>query len=399
MQPGEIILWRGRPDPWVIFAPQDIVLVPFSLIWTGFFVFFARSQVNGGSLFSAIYAIPFLVVGSYIVLLRFFVKWWARHRQRYAITNLRAVEVKRHGRSVREAPVGSTVEIRLRKGGRHATAIWPIAPKATRTSRFATIFLPAATGDLLRGTGWPGEGSTTALELDFNDVADVDGLTMFAKRAGFAVHERTDKSWLIGLGSLPARPQTPVPAARHATGKIRAWVDTRMLRHPYQLWTPLDAYQTASKLFQNLAPLRQFSLGAPSPTSRVQGSVSGWSVRLVAVGQMRNSWRYEFIGGITVNGPGCWLTGTVGPPGSIPGFSAAWFGFVSLFFIAGSIGFLSDAVTGHGFGLLPFVLIPGFMLIFFVVLTELAARFAAKEWERTEQWLRLLLDVPENPLT
>ena len=80
-----------RLDPWVIIAPQDIVLVPFSLIWTGFFVFFERSQVNGGSLFSAIYAVPFLVVGSYAVLLRVFVKWWARHRQHYAITNLRAV--------------------------------------------------------------------------------------------------------------------------------------------------------------------------------------------------------------------------------------------------------------------------------------------------------------------
>jgi len=383
----------------VIFAPQDIILVPFSLIWTGFFVLFERSQVHGGSLFNAIYGIPFLVAGSYTVLFRFFVKWWARHRQRYAITNLRAVEVRRHGRSVREAPAGSPVEIRLRKNGRHATFIWAITPNATRTSRFASAFMPPAMGDLVRGTGWPGAGRATALELDFNDVADVDGLRMFVQRAGFAVHERTDKSWLIGLGNFPAKPQALAPAVTQTTGKVRAWVETRMLRHPYQLWTPLDAYETASKLFQNLAPLRQFSLGVPSPTSRVQGSVSGWSVRLVAAGQMRNSWRYEFIGGITVNGPGCWLTGTVGPPGSIPGFSAVWFGFVSLFFIGGSIGFLSDAVTGRGIGLLPFVLIPGFMLVFFVVLTELAARSAAREWERTEQWLRLLLDVPESPLT
>jgi hypothetical protein len=39
------------------------------------------------------------------------------------------------------------------------------------------------------------------------------------------------------------------------------------------------------------------------------------------------------------------------------------------------------------------------MLGGFVVLTEAAARSAAKEWERMEQWLRLLLDVPENPWT
>ena len=76
------------------------------------------------------------------------------------------------------------MEIRLRKGGRHATAIWPVAPKATRISRLATIFLPGATGDLLRGTGWPGADGARALELDFNDVADVDGLRTLVQRGG-----------------------------------------------------------------------------------------------------------------------------------------------------------------------------------------------------------------------
>jgi hypothetical protein len=157
-RPGEILLWRGRPDPSVIFAPQDIVLVPFSLVWTGFFVAFEKSQIHSASAFSEVFGIPFLLVGSYVVLVRFFVKWWVRHRQRYAITNLRAVEVKRHRRSLREAPMGSPVEIRLRKGGRHATAIWAVAASATRTSRFAGAFVPPSMGDFVRGTGWPGAG-------------------------------------------------------------------------------------------------------------------------------------------------------------------------------------------------------------------------------------------------
>jgi hypothetical protein len=89
--------------------------------------------------------------------------------------------------------------------------------------------------------------------------------------------------------------------------------------------------------------------------------------------------------------------GTVGPPAFIPAFSALWLGFVSVFFIGGSIGFLTDALTGHGFGLLPFVLIPALMLGMFIVITEMGARISAKEWERMEQWLRLLLDGPEEP--
>jgi hypothetical protein len=170
-----------------------------------------------------------------------------------------------------------------------------------------------------------------------------------------------------------------------------------MLRHPYHLWTPLDAYEAASKLSENLAPVRQFSFGAFSPTSRFRGSVSGWSVRLVAAGQGRNSWRYEFTGDITVNVLGCWLSGTVGPPAFVPAFSTLWFGFVLLLFIGGSIGFLTDAVSGHGFGLFPLVPIPALMLGAFIVITETASRVSAKEWERMEQWLRLLLDVPEDP--
>ncbi|HTW97602.1 MAG TPA: hypothetical protein VMD59_02435 [Acidimicrobiales bacterium] len=153
----------------------------------------------------------------------------------------------------------------------------------------------------------------------------------------------------------------------------------------------------ASKLSQNLAPVRQFSLGVLSPRSAFQGTVSGWSVRLVAAGETRNSWCYEFLGGITVGGgPGCWLTGTLGPPSFVRVFSTLWLGFVSLFFVGGSIGFVSDAVTSHGFALLPFVLIPAFMLCGFVVVTETASRSAAKEWDRMEQWLRRLLDVPKN---
>lgn len=38
LRPGEHVLWRGRPDPAVIFAPQDAFLVPLSIVWTGFFV-------------------------------------------------------------------------------------------------------------------------------------------------------------------------------------------------------------------------------------------------------------------------------------------------------------------------------------------------------------------------
>ncbi len=110
-----------------------------------------------------------------------------------------------------------------------------------------------------------------------------------------------------------------------------------------------------------------------------------------------NSWRKTFEGGIAANGPGCWLTGTVGPASSVAVFCSIWFGGVSLFFIGGLGGFISDAVTGHGYALLPFVLIPMAMLGFFFVLIEVATRSAASEWRSMDGWLRSLLEVPDSP--
>jgi len=81
----------------------------------------------------------------------------------------------------------------------------------------------------------------------------------------------------------------------------------------------------------------------------------------------------------------------------VPIFSAAWLGFVSLFFLGGLIGFVANLASGHGFSLLPFVLIPAVMIVFFFALTEFGARTSASEWQRMDRWLRSLLEVPDTP--
>ena len=166
-----------------------------------------------------------------------------------------------------EAAAGSPVEIRLRKNGRHATFIWAITPKRDTHLKVRKRLYAPAMGDLVRGTGWPGAGRATALELDFNDVADVDGLRMFVQRAGFAVHERTDKSWLIGLGNFPAKPRHLPQLSRRQPARFRTWSRLGccdILTSCGRRSTPTRQHRSSPRTSPRYG---SFHLASPSPTS------------------------------------------------------------------------------------------------------------------------------------
>jgi hypothetical protein len=95
----ENIYWAGVPDPKVIFHSDDWVMIPFSLVWTGFCVFWELSamEIFGTSankqpdLFMELWGIPFLLIGNYMVWGRFFVDAWLKRRTYYAVTNRRVM--------------------------------------------------------------------------------------------------------------------------------------------------------------------------------------------------------------------------------------------------------------------------------------------------------------------
>ena len=70
--PNEKIIWTGQPDKSVIFSPIDIFLVPFSLAWGGFAVFWELSALgvtnqrnlsHNPPAFFALFGVPFVVIG------------------------------------------------------------------------------------------------------------------------------------------------------------------------------------------------------------------------------------------------------------------------------------------------------------------------------------------------
>jgi hypothetical protein len=99
--PGEKIEWAGRPDPSVIFHTEDWFMVPFSLLWGGFAIFWFWGATGLGKIgkdpsaefetFAAIWGGAFVLIGQYMIWGRFFYAWWRKKRTVYALTNRRVL--------------------------------------------------------------------------------------------------------------------------------------------------------------------------------------------------------------------------------------------------------------------------------------------------------------------
>jgi hypothetical protein len=103
LRSGESVHWAGTPNPHVIFHSDDWAMVPFSLFWGGFSIFWEASVLGywgngprsgGPSIFMAIWGIPFVLIGQYLIWGRFFYDGWLKRRTYYAVTNRRVLIVQ-----------------------------------------------------------------------------------------------------------------------------------------------------------------------------------------------------------------------------------------------------------------------------------------------------------------
>ena len=93
---GERIVWTGRPALGVRFSGRDVFLVPFSILWAGFAFFWEGSVLTIGALSPmALFGVPFILAGLYLTVGRFLVDAWARSRTIYALSDQRALILRR----------------------------------------------------------------------------------------------------------------------------------------------------------------------------------------------------------------------------------------------------------------------------------------------------------------
>jgi hypothetical protein len=87
---GERVRWSGRPGAGIVFTARDLFLVPFSLAWCGFAIFWTVTATGAKAPgFFTLWGVMFVCIGLYFVFGRFLVDAWVRSGTRYALTDRR----------------------------------------------------------------------------------------------------------------------------------------------------------------------------------------------------------------------------------------------------------------------------------------------------------------------
>jgi hypothetical protein len=120
---GEGVVWSDAPQQGVMFTPRDIFLIPFSLLWGGFAITWETLALTGTALAAKsqpvvsifpLWGIPFVLVGLYMIVGRFFHDAWIRSRMAYALTDRRALILR--GNDLTAVDLGRVATVNLRGG-------------------------------------------------------------------------------------------------------------------------------------------------------------------------------------------------------------------------------------------------------------------------------------------
>ncbi len=141
---GETLLWNGRPRQGLMLRASDALFIPFSLLWAGFAFFWEASVVGTGApFFFMLWGIPFMVVGLYITIGRFFVDAYIRSKTSYGVTNERVLIIAGLlNRTVKTLPLQTLSEIALQQNADGSGTI--------------TFGSGAPFASWYRGFAWPG---------------------------------------------------------------------------------------------------------------------------------------------------------------------------------------------------------------------------------------------------
>ena len=151
----EKLLWTGTPEQGMIIKSSDVLMIPLSLMWGGFALFWEFNVINSGaSFFFMLWGIPFVLIGLYLIFGRFYYDAELRKSTIYGITQNRII-IKSgvFKKTIKSLNIRTLTDVTLNE----------------KSDGSGTIVLGSESGmyEMFRGTGWPGFGNkmVPALEL------------------------------------------------------------------------------------------------------------------------------------------------------------------------------------------------------------------------------------------
>ncbi len=97
---GEQYIWSGIPKQGIFFRASDIFMIPFSLLWGGFAIFWEimalsipAHEAGPVSIIFPLFGIPFVIVGLHMIFGRFIYDSRMRSKTFYGLTDQRVIIV------------------------------------------------------------------------------------------------------------------------------------------------------------------------------------------------------------------------------------------------------------------------------------------------------------------
>src|SRR2546428_1189705 len=117
LQAGESLLWSSRPRTGVRLQAADVAMIPISLLWGGFAIYWETLVIRSHApLFMMLFGLPFVGIGLFMILGRFFLDAARRASTLYGVTNNRVFIVTGRGKMVASYPLAQIPGITTTEG-------------------------------------------------------------------------------------------------------------------------------------------------------------------------------------------------------------------------------------------------------------------------------------------
>jgi hypothetical protein len=167
----ESLLWAGKPRQGLVLRRSDAFMIPFSLMWGGFAIFWEATVLSQDAPgFFALWGIPFVVMGLYFIFGRFFVDAMNRAKTVYGLTDRRVIIVSGiFSRTTNSLPLRTLSDVSLEE----------------RKDRSGSVYFGRQPiGNWAAGMQWPGMSQNSPPVFEFiSEAKDVHDRVLEAQRA------------------------------------------------------------------------------------------------------------------------------------------------------------------------------------------------------------------------